>query len=93
MDITSDESLIYELYVSRDNGKSWQTVLDNSSISMPATLDEAVHAAYGQANAGDIVLFSPACASFDMFRNYEERGKTFKALVNALKEENEKKNK
>lgn len=73
--------------------KSWQTVLDNSSISMPATLDEAVHAAYGQANAGDIVLFSPACASFDMFRNYEERGKTFKALVNALKEENEKKNK
>ncbi|MBI1858332.1 MAG: hypothetical protein HYR97_04380 [Candidatus Melainabacteria bacterium] len=32
----------------------------------------------------DIVLFSPACSSFDMFKNYEERGKHFKEIINKL---------
>jgi UDP-N-acetylmuramoylalanine--D-glutamate ligase len=41
--------------------------------------DAAVHA-----QPGDIVLLSPACSSFDMFRNYAERGKAFKSLVRAL---------
>jgi len=46
---------------------------------------EAVKAASELAVEGDIVLCSPASTSFDMFRNFEERGNTFKALVNALK--------
>ncbi len=45
------------------------------------SLDDALHAAMSLAHPGDTVLFSPACASFDMFRNFEERGQSFKQLV------------
>lgn len=45
---------------------------------------EAVHAAFHLANKGDVVLLSPACASFDLFRNYEDRGKQFKEAVKEL---------
>ena len=49
-----------------------------------ATLQEAVDAAAAQAEAGDIVTLSPACAAFDQFANFMERGKAFKAMVQAL---------
>jgi UDP-N-acetylmuramoylalanine--D-glutamate ligase len=45
---------------------------------------EAVQTAAESAGPGDIVLLAPACASFDMFANYEERGHAFKEVVNAL---------
>jgi UDP-N-acetylmuramoylalanine--D-glutamate ligase len=45
------------------------------------TLDRAVAAARKAAHPGDIVLFSPACSSFDQFENYEHRGRVFKELV------------
>jgi UDP-N-acetylmuramoylalanine--D-glutamate ligase len=45
------------------------------------SMDEAVAAAYEIARKGDTVLLSPACASFDLFQNYEDRGKQFKANV------------
>jgi UDP-N-acetylmuramoylalanine--D-glutamate ligase len=48
------------------------------------TLEEAVARAAAAAVAGDVVLFSPACASFDQFRDYRERGERFRALVGAL---------
>jgi len=48
------------------------------------TLEEAVELAHSLAIAGEVVLFSPACSSFDMFKNYAERGDCFKAKVNAL---------
>lgn len=45
---------------------------------------EAVHAAFHFAQKGDVVLLSPACASFDLFKNYEDRGDQFKHAVKAL---------
>lgn len=48
------------------------------------TLEQAVKEAYMGAEAGDIVMLSPACASFDMFKNFEERGKRYKELVKSL---------
>lgn len=45
------------------------------------TFEEAVEKAYEIAEKGDIVTLSPACASFDMFKNFEERGNRFKELV------------
>lgn len=48
------------------------------------TMTEAVHQAAGFAQAGDAVLLSPACASFDMFNNYEHRGDCFVEAVNQL---------
>ena len=44
----------------------------------------AVETAYGLAQPGDIVTLSPACSSFDFFKNFEERGNTFRAIVESL---------
>lgn len=49
-----------------------------------ATLKDAVELAAREAQPGDVVLLSPACASFDMFADYQDRGRQFKALVDAL---------
>lgn len=46
--------------------------------------DGCVNASYAIAEEGDVVLLSPACASFDLFENYEDRGRKFKAAVRAL---------
>lgn len=51
---------------------------------MVGSLEEAVQEAHRLGRPGDTVLFSPACSSFDMFRNYEERGNCFAAAVRAL---------
>jgi UDP-N-acetylmuramoylalanine--D-glutamate ligase len=48
------------------------------------TLEQAVAAASADAEAGETVLLSPACASFDQFRDYEDRGARFRALVEGL---------
>ena len=48
------------------------------------TFEEAVEACVKYAEPGDAVLLSPACASWGMFKNYEERGDKFKELVNQL---------
>ncbi len=49
-----------------------------------ASAEEAVQAAFHFASKGDVVLLSPACASFDLFKNYEDRGNQFKEAVKDL---------
>lgn len=54
------------------------------NIHKVATLNEAVTLAHKLAQSSQVVVLSPACASYDMFNNYEERGKVFKDLVRQL---------
>ncbi|MFA6178612.1 MAG: UDP-N-acetylmuramoyl-L-alanine--D-glutamate ligase [Candidatus Methylopumilus sp.] len=63
-----------------------ETVLDSTSVPLipAASLEEAVQKAFEAAQPGDAVLLSPACASFDMFRNYVHRAEVFVSAVNAL---------
>jgi UDP-N-acetylmuramoylalanine--D-glutamate ligase len=63
--------------MSRELGNLTDTV-------MVGTLEEAVRLAHRSAKKGDVVLLSPACSSFDMFKDYQERGKTFKDAVRRL---------
>jgi UDP-N-acetylmuramoylalanine--D-glutamate ligase len=53
-------------------------------VEEAATMDEAVRRAVGAAQKGDVVLLSPACASFDQFRDYRDRGEQFRSLVREL---------
>ena len=55
-----------------------------SPIVNTGSASEAVHAAFHFAEKGDVVLLSPACASFDLFKNYEDRGNQFKKAVKEL---------
>lgn len=60
--------------------KSWQPI----PCELAVTLPEAVELAAREARDGEVVLFSPGTSSYDMFRNYGERGNVFKEAVNAL---------
>ncbi|MFZ5949781.1 MAG: glutamate ligase domain-containing protein, partial [Candidatus Rifleibacteriota bacterium] len=53
-------------------------------IADALSMEEAVDKAYRFASEGDTVLLSPCCASFDLFENYEDRGRQFKQCVRAL---------
>lgn len=55
-----------------------------SDIQETTSIGEAVKKGLTYANEGDVVLLSPACASFDLFRNYEDRGNQFKSAVKEL---------
>jgi UDP-N-acetylmuramoylalanine--D-glutamate ligase len=68
-----------------DNRKIHEAFMDDVPIIVnTGSAREAVHTAFRLANKGDVVLLSPACASFDLFRNYEDRGKQFKEAVREL---------
>ena len=68
--------------------KSVERELKRTKKSLPIfrcqNLEEAVQEARNIAKPGDIVLLSPASAAFDMFKNFEQRGKIYKELVNNL---------
>ena len=94
VDKGNDYSLIVELV--REKVKAIVCLgLDNSRIheafgeTVPTMVDttameDAVQKAFLLADTGDVVLLSPACSSFDLFRNFEDRGHQFKKAVTAL---------
>jgi UDP-N-acetylmuramoylalanine--D-glutamate ligase len=62
--------------------------LDGAAELVPAgDLEAAVRKAFSKARPGDVILFSPACASFDQFQDFEERGRKFKQIVEGLAQE------
>ncbi|MDD4644611.1 MAG: UDP-N-acetylmuramoyl-L-alanine--D-glutamate ligase [Bacteroidales bacterium] len=69
----------------KDNTKIHESFDDLIDIVVDTTsMEEAVRTAYYLATEGDIVLLSPCCASFDLFENYEDRGRQFKNAVRNL---------
>jgi UDP-N-acetylmuramoylalanine--D-glutamate ligase len=69
-----------------EDGGGIRIVLEAAGIPAEevASMEEAVRVARSRARPGEVVLLSPACASFDMFRNFEHRGDVFKAAVRDL---------
>jgi UDP-N-acetylmuramoylalanine--D-glutamate ligase len=63
---------------------SLAAVLNGVPTFDDGTLDRAVAGAFAEAHAGDVVLLSPACASYDQFENFERRGDAFRRLVAGL---------
>ena len=61
--------------------QAWEGV---ATMTEASTLREAVECAAQGASPGDVVLLSPACASFDMFADYQDRGRQYKAFIHAL---------
>jgi len=94
VDKGNDYSLLDELVkekvraiicLGKDNSKiheAFESMVSN--IVDTASAVEAVQAAFHFASKGDVVLLSPACASFDLFKNYEDRGNQFKKAVKEL---------
>lgn len=74
--------LVFAFGESRDKIKNYFDRI--KPVIVCNTLDEVVKEAHKKASPGDVVLFSPACKSFDQFNDFEHRGRTFKELVNKL---------
>jgi UDP-N-acetylmuramoylalanine--D-glutamate ligase len=72
--------------IGEDAGKLQHALGDCAPVVMALSLEHAVTTAAAQADPGDCVLLSPACASFDMFSGYVERGDVFRRAVQALAE-------
>ncbi len=72
------------IVIGEASGKIRDALSDVVETSGAASLQEAVLSASRKAAPGDIVLLAPACASFDMFQNYEHRGRVFKDAVRGL---------
>ena len=83
------ESSVRRLVVIGEDGDNIESQLTgHAEIVRADSMDEAVLKGFEGAESGDAVLLAPACASFDMFTSYEERGKEFKRAVSAMTLEN-----
>lgn len=72
------------ILIGEDAEKIAEAVSDLLPVIRAKNMEEAIFQAQKQAEKGDVVLLSPACASLDMFRDFNHRGEVFSALVQAL---------
>lgn len=94
VDKGNDYSMLHELIKEKvkaivclgtDNTKIHEAFKDDLTVILDTTTaEQAVKASFRMAEPGDVVLLSPACASFDLFNNYEDRGDQFKKAVRDL---------
>ena len=76
---------VVKAYTIGEAGEMFASLLSpHMDVAECVTLEEAVRTAASEAEAGDTVLLSPACASFDQFRDFEARGDAFRVLVGGL---------
>jgi UDP-N-acetylmuramoylalanine--D-glutamate ligase len=80
------ESACAAVYLNGETAPALATALEGANVPVNsfATIDEAFAAASAAAQSGDTVLLSPAAASYDQFKRFEERGDHFRELVNAV---------
>jgi UDP-N-acetylmuramoylalanine--D-glutamate ligase len=78
------EKAILALLIGAAADKIEKQIAGSVAIERAGTMERAVEAASMAARPGDVVVLAPACASFDQFENYEQRGRVFKELVRSL---------
>ena len=81
---TLKQKVKHLILIGETRSKFRQILNGSFSYEDADSLEEAVHQAMGNAAKGDVVLLSPACASFDMFTDYADRGNQFKTIVQQL---------
>lgn len=84
------ESHVRRIYLIGQTAPALKRLFDTMnylSASIHDSLEEAFEAAKSQAEAGDVVILSPGCASFDMFKDFTARGEAFRSLVSATQRE------
>ena len=81
---TAEEKVKLLIVIGEARAKIAQAMNGSTKIEQRERLEEAVPLAARSAAPGDVVLLSPACSSFDQFRDYKERGDLFQKLVRGL---------
>jgi UDP-N-acetylmuramoylalanine--D-glutamate ligase len=81
---TFKQKVKHLILIGETRSKFRQVLNGSFSYEDAGNMEDAVRQAVSKATSGDVVLLSPACASFDMFRDYADRGNQFKAIVQQL---------
>ncbi len=84
-DALSKNNVKITILFGENKNKIYRAIKGKTKVNIASNLKTAVSIAFKNAISGDVVLFSPGAASFDMFDNYSERGNAFKAIVKSLK--------
>lgn len=80
------EGRVKSIYLIGAAAEKIAAALSDANLHFSGDLKTAVESAFARAVSGDVVLLSPACASYDQFRDFEERGRIFKEIVRELPE-------